>query len=494
MKEIFTPQFKKFLISAIILITVGLLIFFAFYQSESIKAFGRELFSIVLPFLIGAGIAFLLKPVCNYFDRVLGDWFVRGLYHKRILSGHQTERSVRKKATIWSIVIGMLIFFLIVVGLLLILIPTLVNGIQALINNITHYIINVDAWVASLTDESPFLLRMLARGYTAIKEWFNGVYGGSVESALIKILEYIQSGYQDLFSTATSVLSSIFSAVVGIFVALVSAFNILYNRKRFGHQARMIVHSAFKPKVAEWLIREAKTADRKFTDFFVGKLLDSVIVGVILFITLLIVGIPNAGLIAIFMAFCNMIPFFGPFIGAIPSALLVFMSDPTHPINILYFLIIVLVIQQLDGNILDPYIVGDNIGLSSFWVLFAVIVFGDLFGFVGMLVGVPIFAILYDLIQQLVTWGLHRQGQEQMLTDYNFIYHNPEEERGARRQRVAAIKAARRQARENDAAERLEAERCALAIAEAEEQERREREELLRRAEEAKQADGEKSE
>ena len=176
-----------------------------------------------------------------------------------------------------------------------------------------------------------------------------------------------------------------------------------------------------------------------------------------------------APLIAVFMAFCNMIPFFGPYIGAIPCIIIVWMSEPdlARPVHVITYLIIVVVIQQLDGNILDPYIVGDKVGLSGFWVLFAVVLCGDLFGFVGLLIGVPLFVVIYDMIRQLIAFGLRKRGEEQLLVDYNFIYHDDEEEKTARKKRTAALRAARRKARDKAQAEQQEAMERELAVAQA---------------------------
>jgi hypothetical protein len=281
------------------------------------------------------------------------------------------------------------------------------------------------------------------------------------------LIDKLLSNYMDILSTAGTVISFILDLFVDILVTVVSSVYILANRKRFAAQSTLIVRAIFKKSIADWLIKEAQFTNRKFSEFLTGKLLDSFIVGCVLYVIMMIVKIPNAPLIAVFMAFCNMIPFFGPYLGAFPSMLIVLMADASHPINVIYFLIIVVVVQQLDGNILDPYIVGDNIGLSSFWVLFAVMLFGDLFGFVGLLIGVPLFAVLYDIIRQLVNYGLKRRGEEQLMVNYNFIYHDPEEERAARKKRAAAIKESRKAARAKDNAERQEAIERELAVAQA---------------------------
>ena len=484
MKKILTPRYRQIFTMLLLLICSGILFYFIISERQSLLGLLKVVANILTPFVLGALIAFLLKPMCNFFDRILGDWFVKKLFRRNIANGRATEWRIRRNASIFSIIIAMLLFLGIVFGILSILIPSVINGIISIIDNVPTYIENMDKWVASLDPQENMFAKYVIDIYESVRKFFEDIYNGDL-TKLSNVLQTLQENLDNILSGATVVVSSVVNALVTILVTVVSSFNILYNRKQFGAQANMIVRAVFKKNTADWLVKEVKFADRKFSEFFTGKMLDSAIVGVILFIVFSIIKIPNAALISIFMACCNMIPFFGPFIGAVPCALLVFMSDPMNPINIIYFLIVVIVVQQLDGNILDPYIVGDSIGLSSFWVLFAVIVFGDLFGFVGLLVGVPLFAVIYDIVRQLVGWGLAKREEEQLLTEYNFIYHNPEEERGARKRRVEAIKAARMQARANDEAERREAERCALAIAQAAEQERLELEERLRREEES---------
>ncbi len=477
MKLLLTPRYKQIFTMLLLLVSCGVLLFFVLEKFGIIAdAFGT-IVSILTPFLIGSVIAFLLKPICNTLDRWIGDWFVKRVMRGRITSGRATESQVRKTASVFSIALSMLFFAGIVVGLLAMVIPSVIREITSLINSLPTYIANMDAWFATLDVEENVFYQTIYDIYQSFKEYITEL---TEEGGLLASLK---DRFDDIFSMAGTVVSRVIDVLISIVVAVVSAFNILYNRKRFGAQANLITRATFKKSTADWLVKEAKFADRKFSEFFSGKMLDSFIVGIILFVLFTIFRIPNAGLISVFMAFCNMIPFFGPFIGAIPCALLIFMADPTNLAPIITYLVIVVVIQQIDGNILDPYIVGDTIGLSSFWVLFAVIIFGDLFGFVGLLVGVPLFAIIYDLIEQLVEKFLKKRGEEQLMSDYNFIYHNPEEERGARRRRVEAIKAARMQARANDEFERREAERIIIAIAQAAEQERMEMKERIRQEE-----------
>ncbi len=461
MKTPVSDRFKQIVRLIIFAIAGGLVLYFVLSKLFDLSdgSILQKTLSALFPFMLGAFIAFLLKPICNKLDIWFGDFAVRRIFRRRIAAGKTTEKRVRRRAELLSIAVAMALFVLVITGLIWLVVPSLKNSIVNLRNDLPTYIATLTKWFESLNTPDNAIGQIIYGVYVDVIARFSGE-GNSFLDELIKNLSGI-------LSTAGVLISTVVDFLVGFIVTSVSSVYILMNRKRFASQATLLVHALFKKSSAEWVINEAKFANRKFSEFLTGKMIDSFIVGVILFILFTIFKIPQAPLIAVFMAFCNMIPFFGPFIGAIPGAFIVLMASIDDPFRVVIYLIIVLAIQQLDGNILDPFIVGDNIGLSSFWVLFAVILFGDLFGFFGMLLGVPIFAVLYDIVRQLINFGLKKRGEEQMLTNYNFIYHDPEEERAALKKRAAAIKAARKEARMKDAAEREEAMERELAIAQA---------------------------
>ncbi len=456
-----SDRFKQITRLVIFTIAGGLILYFILSKlfDASDGSIIQRTTSALFPFMLGAFIAFLLKPICNKLDIWFGDFAVRRIFRRRIAAGKTTEKRVRRRAELLSIGVAMVLLVSVIVGLVWLVVPSLKRSIVNLRNDLPTYIATLTSWFESLNTPDNAFGQIIYSVYADIIERFSGE-GNSFLDSLINNLSGI-------ITTAGTLISTVVDFLVGFLVTTVSSVYILMNRKRFAAQATLMAHAIFKRSSAEWVINEVKFANRKFSEFLTGKMVDSFIVGVILFILFTIFKIPQAPLIAVFMAFCNMIPFFGPFIGAIPCAFIVLMASIDNPFKVVIYLIIVLAIQQLDGNILDPFIVGDNIGLSSFWVLFAVILFGDLFGFFGMLLGVPIFAVLYDIVRQLINFGLKKRGEEQLLTNYNFIYHDPEEERAALKKRAAAIKAARKEARMKDAAEREEAMERELAIAQA---------------------------
>ena len=197
-----------------------------------------------------------------------------------------------------------------------------------------------------------------------------------------------------------------------LFIGLVVAIYLLYGRRKFKKQGKLLLYSLFKERWADKIIEEIRFADRVFSGFIGGKLLDSAIIGGICYIGMMIMGLPYAILISVIVGVTNIIPFFGPYIGAIPSAIILLTVSP---MSCLMFVIFIVILQQVDGNIIGPKILGSSTGLSGIWVLFSILLFGGLFGFVGMLIGVPVFAVIYDLIRQLIIRGLELRSKSRCL-------------------------------------------------------------------------------
>ena len=222
-------------------------------------------------------------------------------------------------------------------------------------------------------------------------------------------------------SSVWKVLMFLYNLLVGLIVAVY----LLFSRKKFARQSVLIIRSALKPKWAELLLDEVAFIDRMFGGFIDGKILDSAIIGVLCYIACLIFKFPSALLVSVIIGVTNVIPFFGPFIGAIPATLLILIQNP---IKALWFVLFVLVLPQVDGNIIGPKILGNTTGLSSFWVLFAILLFGGLWGFVGMIIGVPLFAVIYDVLKKFVFHGLRRNEEMELVTTYHDNFGDPDDE------------------------------------------------------------------
>ena len=221
---------------------------------------------------------------------------------------------------------------------------------------------------------------------------------------------------QNMMGGAFTVASSVLTAMKNIVLGLIICVYLLLSRKRFAKHGRAVIYALFKPARAEALLREVSFIDTTFVGFFGGKILDSAIVGLICYVFCMIMtfaaGFQNAVLISVIIGVTNVIPYFGPFIGAAPAALLILISSPR---NCLIFLVFIVILQQFDGNVLGPKLLAGSVGLTGFWVLFAITLFQGLFGFVGILVGVPVFAVIYDLVRRAIVNGLRRHGKLDVL-------------------------------------------------------------------------------
>ncbi len=241
--------------------------------------------------------------------------------------------------------------------------------------------------------------------------------------------------FNDLIASFTLGVIEVFGAFFNFLVGIVVSVYLLNSKDLFCAQFKKILYAFVPAKSANEFISTVRRAHKIFGGFVTGKLLDSLIIGMLCFIVMTIFNWPYAMLISVIIAVTNIIPFFGPFIGGIPSALLILMVEP---ITSLYFGIFVLILQQFDGNILGPKILGDSTGLSSFWVIFSLLVFGGFFGFVGMAIGVPTFAVFYTLITDKIYNSLEKkklptdtqkfEGMEYLSEDTNEIIKFADEE------------------------------------------------------------------
>ena len=216
---------------------------------------------------------------------------------------------------------------------------------------------------------------------------------------------------QTIVSGVSAGLLGAIVVMKNILIGLIAAIYMMGNRRKFAAQAKKLIYSAFSVRHANAILDECRLIDRMFGGFISGKLIDSLIIGCLCFFFMSILNLPYSMLISVVVGVTNIIPFFGPYIGAIPSAILVLT---VNPMQCLYFLILILLLQQFDGNFLGPKILGNSTGLSSFWVLFSILVFGGLLGFVGMIIGVPAFAVIYDLVKKCANYLLR---QKKLTTD-----------------------------------------------------------------------------
>lgn len=331
----------------------------------------RELLRILSPFAGGVVIAFVLNPMSKWFHRVL----LHGTPHLRWV------------AILLSYIVAVLLLAL----LAWLVVPQIISSIAMLFNSLPDYFEGLQNTLLYLQDN----------------------YGLQMQSVL-RILDDSEAMMRELYNVAVTAMPQIVTTIgsvasnfVAVFTAVASSVYMLSGRDKLIHQIKTLVHAFLPESVANNTLRICHYANENFTGFFVGKIIDSAIIGVLTFVLMSILRLDFALLVSVFVGITNIIPVFGPFIGAIPSIFILLLVDP---VQALIFAVLILFIQQLDGNFIGPKILGQSIGISSLWVLFSIVVGGDLFGLVGMVVGVPLFATLYGLLHEVVVFLLDRRG------------------------------------------------------------------------------------
>ena len=381
-------------ISAFLVILAGIICFFIFLRFESIaKAFGT-IVEVLAPIIYGFVLAFLLNPIVK---RVEG-WITPAL-----IKLFKKEERAQKTARSVGIFSGIVVAIIIVVALLNMLIPELYKSIKDLVvtlpEELSQWGKDINTLIKGHSTVDNLVKNVLIQGQDAIGNWVENDLMSWVQNDLFKQTNQIITG-------VTTGVISVVNVVLNIFVGVIVSVYVLYSKEKFASQSKKIVYATMKPTKANNLIHIAKKANTIFSGFIIGKIIDSAIIGVLCFIGLSILKMPYTLLVSVIVGVTNIIPFFGPFIGAIPSAILILLVDP---IKGLYFIIFVLLLQQLDGNVIGPKILGDSTGLSSFWVIFSILISGGLFGFVGMIVGVPTFALIYYIVKMYIQQKLEQK-------------------------------------------------------------------------------------
>lgn len=377
-------NYFKWGLTAFCVIVAAILFWIIFSNLRGFYDLFLQFAGIISPVLYGCLFAYLMNPIMIKVQELT----------KRLLK--KTKLS-DKKQELFSLITGLtaalVVFLVALYAIIALIVPNLITSIEELLQKekLESYFTTVENWFGSILSG------------TSVKEWFFD----NVDNVLQFVMEKLKS--IDIASLLSGFTSSVYSFVMGVFNALigiVAAVYILIYKKQLCSQAKKIVVSVFNTQHANRLFEIARRTNRIFGGYVIGKIIDAILVGVITYIAMVIMGMPYAALIATIVGITNIIPFFGPFLGAVPSALLLLIE---RPINALYFVIFIIVLQMIDGNIIENRILGEKLGISDFWVLVAILIFGGVFGFGGMLLGVPIFAVLYTLVTDGVNNRLKRR-------------------------------------------------------------------------------------
>ena len=390
-------RYLKIGITGAAILASGILCAFVLFKMPVIISVLKGITEILKPFLYGVVFAYLLAPLCNKIEEKLFQIFPKA------------KTKARRFICFIAIVISLCVAIAVIWLIIMMIIPQVCDSVMKIIQMVPQKLIVVNNWIEHMLENQPEL--------QAYFEEFSSQAESNIDSLLnVDTIQKVQS----IINSLSVQLFGVLGVVKNIFLGLLISAYLLGSRKLFGAQAGLILHGVFSDKWAKIIEEEIRYTDKMFNGFLVGKIIDSAIIGLLCFAGTSIMGFEAPAFISVIIGITNIIPFFGPFIGAIPCGLLLLLENPMH---CLYFIIFIFVLQQLDGNVIGPKILGNTTGVSSFWVLFAILLFGGMWGVVGMVIGVPLFAVIYDIIRKLVYRGLRKHKRESMITDYEEKYH-----------------------------------------------------------------------
>jgi len=371
----------------------------AFTNLNAFSGLAKMLLRVMSSIFYGFLFAYLLNPLVNIVDKRLGPLLCR--HWKRQTAARRVSR-----------VAGMLFAYAVASFLIYLMVhsvaPRVGESVSSIVSTFPDYYRSAETWVLNLL-EDPEIRRVadmvLERAYTFLDEFINTDLLGSAQKLIVS-----------LTSSVYALVREIINMVIGVVVSIY----VLLSKDKFLAQSKKLLVALCEPETADRYMEHGRKINRIFNGFIIGKIIDSIIIGILCYIGVSILKMPYPELLAIIVGVTNVIPYFGPILGAIPCALLVLLVDP---LKCLYFVIFAILLQQLDGNIIGPRILGENVGISGFWILVSITVGGGLFGFIGMLLGVPVFAAIYMLIGDAVNRALARHGHPVRTDDYLSIRH-----------------------------------------------------------------------
>lgn len=367
---------------AVLLGCIGVIYFL--FNGSSIKSNLKQIIRILMPIIDGLIIAYLLAPLVNLIEKKL-------LYplYKRLKI--EVDNKLIGRTRIYSISLTFLLVISLLYSFIQFVVPQVYESIISIIGQLPTYYNNLIVALDKLFSQNPQMETYVMNAF----------------SQFSNLNQNLLSNLNTIIQTLSQSVISLFRVALNLIVGFIISIYLLFSKERFIAQGKKIIYACFERSTANNLISDFKMINRTFGGFISGKILDSILIGILCYICISIIGTPYPLLVSVIVGVTNVIPYFGPFIGAIPSAILILMVDP---LECVYFVIFILVLQQFDGNILGPKILGNTIGISAFWIIFSVTVFGGLFGVLGMVIGVPAFAVIYNLFNRYVRKRLKGKG------------------------------------------------------------------------------------
>ena len=401
------PWEKKYIcygIVAFCVVAAGIALYMLIHKWETVGGVISLIFKSLRPITYGLLFAYILNPLM----RTIENHLVSPAFAKMLKNNRPRAESFSRASSIfltWGITITALLI------LAELVIPELYSSIESLVISLPGYANHLVELIGELLKKNPDVQEFL----------MNSIKGFTTDITVIADkLKNLIPNINTLITGVSSSVMDIVRMLLNILIGVIVSIYVLKDKEKLAAQSKRLLYSLCSVKKANSVIAVTRLTNDKFGNFITGKIFDSIIIGVLCFIILTIFRIPYTALVSVVVGVTNVIPFFGPFIGAVPSALLILLAEP---IKCLTFVIIIIALQQFDGNILGPKILGSSTGVSSFWVMFSILVGSGLFGFWGMLCGVPVFAVIYAIVSESCRCSLEDRGLDYSTEDFKNIDH-----------------------------------------------------------------------
>lgn len=389
-KEVFGKWFGLFLV----LISAAVVYLLIINLDDIFSGF-MFMLSVLKPVIYGAIIAYLLNPLTKMYYRLL----LKGYEKKGKSPSDKTVLIMESMTIVFALLTGVLIIAI----LCWLVIPQLITTVISLIETVPSQANDYYNYITDKIQSNKYIASRMQDTALQATKYMDNIINNDLFPWLKSELLPNLNIYAKQF--ANGVMSFI-NVLYNLFIGIIVAIYLLKGKRVFAAQAKKITYGVCRKKTADTIIHYVRISNNMFSGFISGKIVDSTIIGIICFILMTIFRMPYALLVSVIVGVTNVIPVFGPYIGAIPSALLILLVSP---VQALYFIILVAILQQVDGNIIGPAILGESTGLSAFWVLFSILFFGGFWGIVGMLVGCPLFAVIYTIAKDFINYCLAKR-------------------------------------------------------------------------------------
>lgn len=390
MKIQFNKRYLRIGLTAFLVIAASICFYYLIFHGDRFSAQLNALLRVVSPVMYGIIFAYLMTPMVNSLEKR----FLLPFFFSK--EGKPVSAKQKKCMRVISILLTIYIVGCLIYGFFSILIPNITKSVRSISYQFPYYVQNLMNWSAKFLDDNPDIEKMVFNLFDKYSGEFTSYLNNSIVPQMETLVKHVSL-------SMISVLKLLWNFIIGIIISIY----VLYSKETFAGQAKKIVFAVFKTSTANQFIKDIRFISSTFIGFISGKIVDSIIIGIICFAGTSIMKMPYALLISVIVGITNVIPFFGPYLGAIPSAILILM---VNPVKCIYFIIFILVLQQVDGNLIGPKILGQSTGLSGFWVIFSITVFGGIMGIPGMIIGVPFFAVIYAMIRRMTNKLLAKRG------------------------------------------------------------------------------------